>query len=76
MWNLEREAQINGIKITNSASVATKAKNELDIANYEAGKLSGVVTELQRGLDRLENLRSGSHGSDRLPPLESGCDVS
>ena len=51
-----------------------RAQKELDIARFEAGKLSGVVTKLQRWLDRLEDLRSD--GSDRLSPLESGSDDS
>ena len=57
-----------------SSPVTAKAQKELDIANFEAGKLSSVVTQLQRRLDRLEDLRS--HGSDRPPPLESCSDNS
>ena len=57
-----------------SAAVAAKAQKELDIAKFEAGKLSGVVTKLQRRLDRLEDPRSD--GSDRPLPLESGSDDS
>ena len=67
MWSLQREAQINNIEIGKSAVVAVKAPKELDIANFQAGKLRGVVTKLQRRLDRLEDLRSD--GSDRPPPL-------
>ena len=74
IWSLEREAQINTIEIGKSAAVAANAQKELDIAKSEAGKLSGVVTKLQRRLDRMEDLRSD--GSDRPPPLESGSDDS
>ena len=72
--NLEREAQFNKIEINKSAAVATKAQKELDVARYKAGKLSRVVTELQRRLEGLENLRSRSNGSDQSPTLESGSD--
>ena len=44
IWHLEREAQIKKIKVNKSAAVATKAKQELDIAKYKARRLSGVVT--------------------------------
>ena len=69
-WKLEHEAKINKIDIGKSAAVASKNQKELDIAKFEARKLSGVVTKLQRRLDRPEDLRS--HGSDRPPPLASG----
>ena len=74
IWDLEREAQINKIEIGKNAAVAAEAKEELDIAKFEARKLSGVVSRLQRRLDRLEDLRS--EGSNRPPPLESGSDDS
>ena len=74
IWSLEREAQINKIEISKSAAVAAKAQKELDIAKFEAGKLGGVVIQLQRRVDRLEDLES--NGSDRPPPLESGSDDS
>ena len=70
IWELEREARINNIEMGKSAAVAAKAQKELDIAKFEPRKLSGVVTRLQRRLDRLEDLRRD--GSDRPPPLESG----
>ena len=44
IWNLEREAQINKIEIGKRAAAAAKARKDLHIANFEAGKLSGVVT--------------------------------
>ena len=56
--NMEREAQTNKIEIGKSAALATKAKKELDIAKFEHRNVSGVVSELQRTLDRLEDLRS------------------
>ena len=47
------------------------------IDKFEAGKLSGVVTKLQRRLDRLDDLKSSrshrrSNRSNQPPPLESG----
>ena len=74
IWVLKLEGQINKIEIGKSAAVAAKAKKELDIAKFEARRLSGVVTKRQRRRDRLEDLRSNR--SDRPPPLESGCDNS
>ena len=74
IWTLERGGQINKIKIRKSAAVAPKAQKELDIPNLGAGKLSSVVTKLQRRLNRLEDLRSD--GSDWPPPLESRSDDS
>ena len=47
-WFLESERRINKLEIGNSAAVATKTRKELDIAKFEAGKLSGVVTKQQR----------------------------
>ena len=41
IWSLEREAQINKTEIGHSAAVAAKAQKELDIAKFEARKLSG-----------------------------------
>ena len=67
---LEREATINKMEIGKSAAVAAKAQKELDIAKFAAWKLSGVVTKLQRRLDRLGDLRR--YSSDRAPALESG----
>ena len=72
--NLEGEAQINRIEINKSAAVASKAQKDLDIAKYEAEKLSSVVTELQRRLDRLEHV--GSDGTQRPTPLDSVSDES
>ena len=71
---MELEAQINEIQIGKCAAVAAKAQKEVDITKFEAGKLSRVVSKLQRRLGRLEDLRS--NGSDQLPPLESGTDDS
>ena len=70
IWNLEPEAQINKIEIGRSAAGANKAQKELDIAKFEAGKLGGVVTKLQRRLNRLEDLKSNA--SNQPPPQESG----
>ena len=72
--NLEPEAQINKIEIGKSATIAAKAPKKLDNSELEGVKLGGLVTKLQRKLDRLEDLRSD--GSDLLPPLESGSDDS
>ena len=71
---LERKAQIKKIEMSMSAAVAAKAQKELDTAEFEAKKLSGVVTKLQRRLDRLEDLRSDE--SDGPPSLGSGSDDS
>ena len=60
---------MNKTETSKSATVAAKAQKELDIAKRGAKELSGVVTQLQRRLDRLEGL--GSAGSDKAP-LESG----
>ena len=57
-----------------SAALATKAQRELDIAKVEAKKLSSVVSELQRRLDRLEKLQS--NGSGWLQPQVSGSNDS
>ena len=78
-WKSEREAQIIKIEIGKSAAVAAKAENELDIARFEARQVSGVVTKLQRRLQRSQDLRiSGSdrwsNGSDWPPALESDSD--
>ena len=51
--SLEREAEINKIVISKSAAVATKPQKELNIAKFKARKVRGVVSELQRRLDRL-----------------------
>ena len=60
---LDREVPM---KETNkSATNATKAKKELEIANTEAKRLSGMVTKLQRRLDSLKGL--GGAGGDRAP---------
>ena len=74
--SLESEAQIN-----KRAAVSAKAQKELDIAKFEAGMLSGVVTKLQMRLDRLGELKSTgsdqrSNGSDGPPPLRSRSDDS
>ena len=74
IWDFECEVQTNKIKIGKSPAVAAKAQKELDIGRFEARVLSGVVTKLQRWLDRLEDLRSD--GSDRPAPLESRSDDS
>ena len=74
IWSLEREAQIAKIQIGRSAAVANKAQKELDIAHFEAGKLSGMLCKPHSRLDRLEDLRSD--GSDRPPPLGSSSDNS
>ena len=52
----------------------SRAKEELDIIKFKAGKLSVVVTKLQSRLDRLEDLRSNRSG--RPLPLELGSDDS
>ena len=72
--NLDCEAQINRIEINNSTAVATEAQKELDIAKYLAEKLSGVVTDLQRRLDNLED--QGSNGSHRSHALQLGTNNS
>ena len=46
IWELEREANIKNIEIGKSAAVFAKAEKELDIAKFEARKLSSVVTRL------------------------------
>ena len=51
--NLERGVQINEIEMGKSAAVAAKPQKEPNIAKFKAWKLSGVVTKLQRRLDRL-----------------------
>ena len=81
IWNLKREARINMIQISKSALLTPKSQRKLDITKFEAGKLSGVVTKLQRRLDRLENLMSSesdrrSSRSDPPPPLESDSENS
>ena len=81
IWNAEREVQINKMENSRSATVATKGQKALKIVTGGAGKLSRVVSELPRRLDRREDLSSNisdrrSIGSDRLPPLESGADES
>ena len=70
----ERKGQINKIQISKDAAVAAKAQKELDRAKFQAEKLSGVVTKLQRRLVRLEDLRSD--GSDGSFPLELVSDDS
>ena len=70
IWNSECQGQISKPEIDKSAAIGAKAQKEPEIARYEAGKLSGVVTKLHRKMNRLEDLRSD--GSDRPPPLESG----
>ena len=72
IWVLEREVQINQIDIGTSAAVT--ARTQLNIAKFKAGKLSGVVTKLQRMLAGPEDLRRDR--SDRPPPLESDSDDS
>ena len=74
IWSWGCEAQINKIKMGKSAAFAAKAQKELDTATFEGRKLSGMVTKLQRGLDRLEDLRSDR--SDQPLPLECGFDDS
>ena len=69
-WILEREAQINKLEISKIIAGAVKARKELDIAEFGAGKLGGVVTKLQRRQDRLEDLERD--GRDQPPSLESG----
>ena len=71
---MEREARINKIEIGSRAAVAAKAQKELDVAKFEAGKLSGVVNKLARRLDRLRDLRSDR--SNRPSTLELGSDNS
>ena len=51
--NLEGEGLINKIESSKSAAVAKEAKKEVDIAKFQTKKLSGVVSGLQRRLDRL-----------------------
>ena len=41
------------MKIGKSATVTPKAQKELDIAMFKARKLSRLVSELQRRLDKL-----------------------
>ena len=65
--------QITQIETNRIAAVATKAQSELDIAKSEAEKPSCAVTEVQRRLDRLEDL--GSAGGN-WPLPESGSDDS
>ena len=50
-------------------AVITKAQKDLDIAQKAAKQLSGVVTKLQRRLDRFKS--PGRAESDRLL-VESG----
>ena len=59
---LEREVSINRTETNKSQTVAAEAKKALHIAKREAKELSGVVTELQRRLKKLEGL--GLSGSD------------
>ena len=66
---LEREVYVNKTKTNRSATVAAKAQKELDTAKRDAKELSGMVTQRQRRLDKVEGLGSG--GSDG-PPVESG----
>ena len=67
--DLQKEVLINNTETHKSATVAAKAQKELGIAKKEEQKLSGVVTELQTRLDRLESTVSAR--TDRLP-LELG----
>ena len=68
-----REAQNHKTATTMSANVATKAWKELGVSKREAEKLCGVVTELLRRQESLED--TGSARSDP-PPLNSCSDNS
>ena len=54
--DLDREVQISNTETDKRATAASKAPKELDISKTEANELSGMVTELQRRLQRLEGL--------------------
>ena len=69
IWKSEREAQINKMETGKSTAVAANTHKELDIATFEARKLSGMVTKLQRRLDRLEDPRSNR----KQPAAPSGA---
>ena len=45
----EREVQINKIETKKSAAVPSKAKKELDIAKFEAEKLTGWSLSCREG---------------------------
>ena len=67
---LEPEVQMNKTETNKSATVAAGAEKDLDTAERAAKQLSGLVTQLQRRLDRLEGLGappSNTTTGDALP---------